>query len=50
MPGNAIQLYTVGLDYKPHPQVVLKFEYRDFDAGNVRPHADEVNVGAGFVF
>ena len=50
VPGNAIQLYTVGLDYKPHPQVVLKFEYRDFDAGNVRPRADEVNVGAGFVF
>ncbi len=50
VPGNAVQLYTVGLDYKPLPQVVLKLEYRDFDAGNVRPRADEVNVGAGFVF
>lgn len=50
VPGNDVQLYTVGLDYKPHPQVVLKLEYRNFNAGGNRPRADEVNVGAGFVF
>jgi hypothetical protein len=50
VPGNDVQLYTVGLDYKPHPQVVLKFEYRNFNAAGGRPRADEVNVGAGFVF
>ena len=50
VPGNAVQLYTVGLDYKPHPQVVLKLEYRNFDAGSAHPHPDELNVGAGFVF
>jgi hypothetical protein len=50
VPGKAVQLYTVGLDYKPHPQVVIKFEYRSFDAGNVQPKADELNFGAGFVF
>jgi hypothetical protein len=50
VPGNSIQLYTVGLDYKPHPQVVLKFEYRNFDSGHAQPTADEVNLGAGFVF
>jgi hypothetical protein len=50
VPGNSIQLYTVGLDYKPHPQVVLKFEYRNFNADRERRRADEVNLGAGFVF
>jgi hypothetical protein len=50
VPGNDVQLYTVGLDYKPHPQVVLKLEYRDFNAGGGRPRADELNLGAGFVF
>jgi hypothetical protein len=48
--GNDVQLYTVGLDYKPHPQVVLKFEYRNFNNGSTNPRADQVNVGAGFVF
>jgi len=50
VPGNAVQLYTVGIDYKPHPQVVLKFEYRNFDNGSTKPIADDVNFGAGFVF
>jgi hypothetical protein len=50
VPGNDVQLYTIGLGYKPHPQVVLKLEYRNFNAGRERPRADEVNVGAGFVF
>lgn len=50
VPGNDVQLYTVGLDYKPHPQVVLKLEYRNFNAGGNRPRADEFNLGAGFVF
>jgi hypothetical protein len=50
VPGKDVQLYTVGLDYKPHPQVVLKLEYRNFNNGNQQPHPDEVNVGAGFVF
>jgi hypothetical protein len=50
VPGKAVQLYTVGLDYKPHPQVALKFEYRNFDAGNVQPKSDELNFGAGFAF
>ncbi len=50
VPGNDVQLFTIGLDYKPHPQVVLKLEYRNYNAGSERPRADEVNVGAGFVF
>lgn len=50
VPGNDVQLYSVGVDYKPHPQVVLKLEYRNFNAGGNRPTPDDVSVGAGFVF
>jgi hypothetical protein len=50
VPGQNVQLYTVGLTYKPHPQVVLKLDYRDFDAGNQQPTPDDVNLGAGFIF
>ncbi len=50
VPGNDVKLYTVGASYRPHSQVVLKVEYRDFHAGTKQPIADEVNVGAGFVF
>jgi hypothetical protein len=42
-------LYTLGVSYKPHPQVVFKLDYRNFvqRRGN-RP--DEVNLGLGFIF
>jgi len=42
-------LYTLGVSYKPHPQVVFKLDYRNFvqRQGN-RP--DEINLGLGFVF
>lgn len=49
-PGNDVQLYTVGLSYKPHPQVVLKLDYRNFNAGREKPRPDEINLGAGFIF
>ena len=49
-PARAEQLLTLGLDVKPHPNVVLKGEYvhkrHDSDAAR----SDEVRVGAGFVF
>ena len=41
--------HVVGIQYKPHPQVVLKLDYRNIDsAGGELP--DEVEVGFGFVF
>jgi hypothetical protein len=49
-PGNDVQLYTVGASYKPYPQVVFKLDYRNFDAGSRQPRADDVNLGAGFIF
>jgi len=41
--------YVMGLDYKPIPQVVLKFDYRRVDA-KVGDVADEIEVGFGYVF
>jgi hypothetical protein len=43
------ELYTVGLTYKPHPQIVLKLDYRNFQQAQGE-RADDVNIGAGFVF
>jgi phosphoenolpyruvate synthase/pyruvate phosphate dikinase len=46
---NDVALYTLGLSYKPIPNVVLKLDYRNFnpEAGQI---ADEVNIGFGFIF
>ena len=42
-------LYTPGINYYPHPNVVLKMEYRNFNTrGGTR--ADELSVGMGFAF
>jgi len=49
-PGNDLKIYQLGFSYKPHPQVVVKLDYRDFQNGNVNPKPDELNIGAGFVF
>lgn len=48
--GNAEQrLWTSGLSYKPHPNVVLKVDYRRFSTvKGQRPH--EVNFGIGLAF
>jgi len=42
-------LGTVGLSYKPHPNVVLKLEYRQFapDEGDI---PNEIGLGMGFAF
>ncbi len=48
--GNVEQrLWTSGLSYKPHPNVVLKVDYRRFSpVKGLRPH--EVNFGIGLAF
>jgi hypothetical protein len=47
--NRAFWLLTPGLSYKPHPNVVLKAEWRNFQArdGDI---ADELSVGMGFAF
>ena len=47
--SREIRIWTPGVSYKPHPNVVLKVDYRNFDT--VKGHrANEVNFGIGFVF
>jgi hypothetical protein len=48
--SNAEQrLWTTGFSYKPHPNVVLKVDYRNFSpVSGKRPH--EVNFGIGLAF
>ena len=44
------QVLTVGVDFKPHPQVVLKGEYVHFQNAGDAIESDEIRVGAGFVY
>ncbi|MBI4867321.1 MAG: hypothetical protein HY816_10255 [Candidatus Wallbacteria bacterium] len=44
-----VRLTTVGLDYKPDPQMVLKLDYRNFSAGK-GTIPDEINLGLGWIF
>jgi hypothetical protein len=39
-----------GLTFKPHPQVVVKLNYRDVSNGAGTPVADGLFVGAGFIY
>jgi hypothetical protein len=43
------QIHTVGMSYKPIPNVVLKADYRNVSAEEGSP-ADEINLGIGLVF
>jgi hypothetical protein len=43
------QIYQFGLQYKPIPNVVIKADYRNFEAQKGIA-ADDVNLGFGFIF
>jgi hypothetical protein len=49
-PTLAIQLLTIGVDVKPHPSVVLKFDYVHSSNDADSATSDELRVGAGFVY
>jgi hypothetical protein len=44
-----IRLYTPGITFKPHPNVALKLDYRNF-APKDGEQADEVEIGFGVAF
>lgn len=47
--NRAYWVHTGGINYSPHPNVVLKVEYRNLNArGGTRP--DELALGVGFAF
>ena len=43
------RIWTPGLSFKPHPQVVMKVDYRNFNTIKGM-RAQEINFGMGFVF
>jgi hypothetical protein len=46
---RAVWVHTIGVNFKPHPNVVLKAEYRNLNTRDgARP--DEVSLGMGFAF
>ena len=47
--SDELQVYTVGLQYKPIPNVVLKADYRNMTA-NAGSAPDEINLGIGLAF
>ena len=47
--NRAYWLYNPGLQFYPHPNVVLKLEYRNFDPQEGEK-PDEVALGMGFAF
>ena len=46
-PTNADRVITVGLSFKPHPQVVIKADYQKFQDN---PINDRFNLGLGYMF
>ena len=48
-PTKDQQVFQVGLQYKPIPQVVIKADYRNFVAKQ-GPLPDDFNLGFGFIF
>jgi hypothetical protein len=47
---NRYWLVTPGLTFKPHPNVALKLEYRNFEAMGDTERPDEISFGMGFAF
>ena len=47
---QAYWVYTGGMNFYPHPNVVLKLEYRNLDTQGSGEKADEVAVGMGYAF
>ncbi len=48
-PANDLDVLTLGLSYKPIPQMVFKLDYQDYDNG-AGTGIDQLNVAFGYVF
>lgn len=46
-PKNDETVLTVGIDYKPHPQVVIKADFQNYKQDDKK---DRINLGIGFMF
>jgi outer membrane receptor protein involved in Fe transport len=43
-------VWTVGANYNPHPQVVLKADYQEFDKPDGASGDKRLNMGMGYMF
>lgn len=48
--ANKNDVWTVGANYWPHPQVVLKADYQKFDKPDADKGDKRVNLGLGYMF
>lgn len=48
-PANDQEILTLGIDYKPIPQLVFKLDYQDRDDG-AGTGLDQLSLGVGYVF
>lgn len=49
-PSRDREIFQGGISYKPIPNVVIKADYRNFEAKAGENRADEFNLGLGFIF
>jgi hypothetical protein len=49
-PGRERNIHIVGVSFFPHPQIVVKLDYRNAQATDGTPIPDTVQVGLGFIF
>ncbi|MDX1914589.1 MAG: porin [Methylophilus sp.] len=47
---SANEVWTVGVNYLPHPQVVLKADYQQFDKPDGNKGDARLNLGMGYMF
>jgi uncharacterized coiled-coil protein SlyX len=47
--ANDVRVWTIGANYRPIPQVVVKLDYQDF-ANEARTGIDQWNLGLGWLF
>lgn len=48
--NNKNNVWTVGANYNPHPQVVLKADYQDWDKADGTKGEKRLNMGMGYMF
>jgi len=48
-PANDRSLWTVGFDVKPHPSVVIKLDYQNFD-NQADTGVNQWNIALGYMF
>jgi hypothetical protein len=48
--NNKNNVWTVGANYSPHPQVVLKADYQEFDKPDSTKGDKRLNMGMGYMF